>query len=215
MHASEETGLPDRSALLANACAVADAIVLLFGQRVEVVVHDLTTTTIVHIANPYSRRAPGDPSNLQEIDFNPGDTVIGPYEKVNWDGSVLRSISIVQRAADGVATHLICVNADQTDLMAAQRAVAALLPALTSHQQPEALFRNDWHERVNVFVSDWCGARGLRVDALDRDQRRQLLAELATSGALAERNAAAYVARLTGVSRATVYNDLNAGAGKK
>lgn len=198
--------------LLGNAQAMADAAALLFGDRVEVVVHDLATETIAYIANPYSQRSPGDPSNMQEIDFGPNDTVIGPYEKVNWDGSVLRSVSVVLRSDAGAATYVLCINHDQADHQALQRIVQAMMPARPADDQPEALFRNDWHEKLNVFVSDWCAERGARVDALDRDTRRALTSALDASGALSQRNAASYVARLLGVSRATIYNDLKAGA---
>ena len=50
----------------------------------------------------------------------------------------------------------------------------------------------------------------MRIDALGRDDRRALIGDLSASGALAERHAAAYVARMVGVSRATIYNDLKA-----
>lgn len=205
--------MTSRDSLLANTRAVADAIPLILGARVEVVVHDLRTETIVHIANPYSQRKLGDPSNMHEIDFRPTDTVIGPYEKVNWDGSVLRSISVLMRNDAGTAEFVLCINHDQVDLQSLQRAVQGLLPARPAGEQPEALFRNDWHEKLNLYVSDWCGERSLRADTLDREARRELVAALNESGALSERNAASYVARLLGVSRATVYNDLKASAG--
>jgi predicted transcriptional regulator YheO len=202
----------EQATLRAKAGATADAIGLLFGARVEGVVHDLSSGTIAHIVNPYSHREPGDPSNVSDVDFLKHDMVIGPYEKVHWDGTILRSISIVQRTPQGRAAFMICVNYDQSDLQAVQRAVEALLPTKPTGQQPDDLFRNDWHERLNIFVSDWCQSRGARVDGLSRSDRRALLAELDSSGALAERNAAAYVGRLLGVSRATIYNDLKAGA---
>jgi predicted transcriptional regulator YheO len=195
---------------LQNARATAEAIHLLFGARVEVVVHHLPAGTIAHIVNPFSHRVPGDPSNVEDVDFQKEDMVIGPYEKIHWDGSVLRSISIVQRSDDGHPIYMICVNADQSDLMTLQQAVAALIPTKPGADQSAEVFRNDWHERLNIFVSDWCRAREARVDALPRPLRRELLAELEHSGALNERNAAAYIARLLGVSRATVYNDLKA-----
>ncbi len=205
--------MSNRKTLLTNARAVADAIPLILGIRAEVVVHDLSSETIAYIANPYSQRKLGDPSNMQEIDFRPTDTVIGPYEKVNWDGSVLRSISVVMRDDTGNAEFVLCINHDQADLQNLQRAVQGLLPARPAGGQPEALFRNDWHEKLNIFVSDWCAERSLRPDALDREARRGLVSALDDSGALSERNAASYVARLLGVSRATVYNDLKANAG--
>ena len=200
--------MPDRETLLHNAITVADAMVALFGTRVEVVVHDVPAATIRHIANPLSHRTVGDPSNIDDIDVNTGETIIGPYEKINWDGSLIRSISIVQRAVDGSVPFLICVNFDQSDLQAAQRAMQALMPAAPSIAQPEALFRKDWHERVNVFVTEWCATHDTGVGTLTKPQRKDLLRALEASGALAERNAAAYVARVLGISRATVYNDL-------
>ena len=192
-----------------NACATADAIARLFGARVEVVVHDLTAEHIAHIANPMSQRSIGDPSNMHEIDLGEAP-VIGPYEKVNWDGSTLRSISILQRRADGTAAYVICINHDQADLLALRRVAEALGPAPLENEEPQVLLRNDWHERLNSYASAWCRDRGVRIDALRRDDRRALIGDLSASGALAERHAAAYVARMVGVSRATIYNDLKA-----
>ncbi|GAA6177312.1 helix-turn-helix transcriptional regulator [Sulfitobacter pacificus] len=202
-----------RCTLQANARAWADAIPLIMGARVEVVIHDLASETIAYIANPYSRRKPGDPSNMQDIDFRPTDTIIGPYEKVNWDGSVIRSISVVMRNVDGEAEFVLCINHDQADLLTLQNAITGLLPARPAQGQPEALFRNDWHDRLNIFVSDWCAERSLRIDGLDRDRRRELIAALDASGGLSQPNAASYVARVLGVSRATIYNDRKANAG--
>lgn len=204
--------MSERRSLLANAAAFADAISGLFGNRVEVVVHDLTTETIAHIANAFSQREPGDPSNMKEVDFRKSDRVIGPYEKVNWDGHVIRSVSVTIRDASGRAQYMLCINHDQADVQNLHRLVSAMLPAGPDKGQPEALFRNDWHEKLNVFVSDWCAERGYRVEALQREHRREVLHALDASGALSERNAASYVARLLGVSRATVYNDLKASA---
>jgi len=201
-----------REQMLSNARASADAISLLFGRCAEVVVHDLASETIAHIANPYSQRRPCDPSNMTEIDFRPSDTVIGPYEKVNWDGNTLRSISVVWRDEAGVPQFVVCINHDQSDLQALTNAVSALMPLKPAEQKPDTLFRNDWHENLNTFVSEWCRERGLRLDGLGRDDRRLLIAELDKSGALNERNAATYIARLIGVSRATIYNDLKAGS---
>lgn len=193
-----------------NACATAEAVARLFGPRVEVVVHDLHEERIAHIANPMSQRSIGDPSNLHEIELGGSGPVIGPYEKVNWDGATLRSISILQRDASGRAVYVICVNHDQADLLALRRLAEALGPAPLDDPGPPALLRNDWHDRLNGFANAWCRDRGVRIDALGRNDRRALVEALSTSGALAERHAAAYVARMLGVSRGTIYNDLKA-----
>lgn len=195
------------NSVLANACATADAMVALFGPRVEVVVHDLNAECIAYIANPLSQRSIGDPSNMHEIDLGDAE-VIGPYEKVNWDGATLRSISILQRCSDGTAAFVICVNHNQADLLALRRVAQSLGSTPLEATGPQMLLRNDWHERLNNYASTWCRDRGLRIDMLGREDRRTLVGDLSTSGALAERHAAAYVARMVGVSRATIYNDL-------
>ena len=69
--------------------------------------HDLSTETVVHIANPFSHRELGEPSLLHEIDFRPDVSLIGPYEKVNFDGRRLKSVSAVLRDQGGRAVAAI------------------------------------------------------------------------------------------------------------
>ncbi|MFM6853747.1 MAG: PAS domain-containing protein, partial [Sphingopyxis sp.] len=52
------------AALLQSHFATADGIALLFAPYVEVVIHDLSTQLVAHIANPMSHRRPGDSSQL-------------------------------------------------------------------------------------------------------------------------------------------------------
>src|SRR5471032_1406661 len=68
--------------LLARYSAIADGIVLLFPPYTEVVIHDLSTQTVVHVANNQSKRELGDESSLDDIEFDPDESVIGPYEKL-------------------------------------------------------------------------------------------------------------------------------------
>jgi predicted transcriptional regulator YheO len=83
---------------LAAYAPVCDAIALLFQPYAEVVLHDLSTETVVYLSNPFSKRELGEPSLLHEIDFKSSDVIIGPYEKVNWDGRRIKSVSAVLRA---------------------------------------------------------------------------------------------------------------------
>src|SRR5580658_3256804 len=100
------------SGLIARYGPVADGLAALFHPHVEVVLHDLATRTVAYIANNLSRRSPGDESGLDEIGFEAAEAVIGPYEKVGWDGGRLRSVSIVARDDSGVAIGVVCVNMD-------------------------------------------------------------------------------------------------------
>src|SRR5260370_5059630 len=76
--------------LLARYRSIADGIVQLFPPYTEVVIHDLSTQTVVYVANNQSKRELGDDSSLDDIEFDPEESVIGPHEKLRWDGRTIR-----------------------------------------------------------------------------------------------------------------------------
>lgn len=187
-----------------------DAIALLLQPQAEVVLHDLATETVAYIANPFSRREIGEPSFLHEIDFRPDVTLIGPYEKVNFDGRRLKSISAVLRDQDKRAIGVLCINLDVTHLQTAIELLTTLTMVPAGAGQPAVLFQEDWHERINKYVHDWTARHGVPVTHLNREQKRQLVAELALDGAFGGKHAAAYISRVLQMSRASVYNYLRA-----
>ncbi len=189
--------------------AVADGIAALFAPYVEVVIHDLATESIAYIANPQSRRVPGDPSQLDDVHFAPGQRVIGPYEKTNWDGRRMKCVSIVLRDGEN-AVGLLCINTDVSAFDQIRRALDGFLGAPPQDENVRALFVHDWHERINRFITDWCADHNMPISAIDRTARRELIGALQGIGAFEARRAPAYVARILGVSRATVYNELSA-----
>ncbi|WP_431300698.1 helix-turn-helix transcriptional regulator [Tabrizicola sp. BL-A-41-H6] len=189
--------------------AVCDAIALLLQPHAEVVLHDLATETVAHIANPFSRREVGEPSLLHEIDFRPDVGLIGPYDKLNFDGRRVKSVSAVLRGWDGVAIGVLCINLDVTQLQAAIDLLGALT-RVPQTEQPAVLFKEDWHERINQYVHAWTNRQGIAIGDLSRDQKRQLVLELAGDGAFGGKHAAAYISRVLQMSRASVYNYLRA-----
>ena len=193
---------------LAPYLPVCDAVALLFRPHAEVVLHDLGSQSVVHIAGNFSQRVLGEPSLLDEIGFDPNETIIGPYEKVNWDGRRLKSISIVLSAASK-AIGVLCINVDVSQFHALMQTLSALATVPAGVEKPQALFKEDWHERINEFVQQWTQSRGLAVTSLSRAEKRELVADLAANGAFGGRNAAAYISRILGLARATVYNYLN------
>ncbi|MBL9055368.1 MAG: PAS domain-containing protein [Rhodobacteraceae bacterium] len=190
-----------------------DAIALLLQPQAEVVLHDLATETVAHIANPFSRRDIGEPSLLHEIDFRPDVAVIGPYEKVNFDGRRLKSVSAVLRDPGGRAIGVLCINLDVTHLHTAIELLTNLTRLPAGAGQPAVLFHEDWHERINQYVHGWTARNGTSVADLSRAQKRQLVGELASDGAFGGRHAAAYISRVLQMSRASVYNYLRAAKG--
>jgi len=186
-----------------------DAIALLLQPQAEVVLHDLATETVAHISNPFSHREVGEPSLLHEIDFRPEVALIGPYEKVNFDGRRLKSVSAVLRE-DGRAVGVICINLDVTHLQSAIELLTALTRVPLGAGQPAVLFQEDWHERINQYVHAWTARNGVVIAGLSRAQKLQLVGELAAEGAFGGKHAAAYVSRVLQMSRASVYNYLRA-----
>ncbi len=169
--------------------------------------HDLVTETVVHLSNPFSKRELGEPSLLHEIDFKPSDIIIGSYEKVNWDGRRIKSVSAVLRT-NGKSIGILCINMDVSHFHAVMQTLNALVAVPQSPGKPASLFKEDWHDRINEYIQSWTRARGLAVTEMSRAQKQQLVADPAGDGAFGGRNAAAYISRVLGLGRATVYNHL-------
>jgi predicted transcriptional regulator YheO len=181
----------------------------LFAPFVEVVLHDLARDIVACIANPFSPREIGDPSHLSETEFPPDAEVMGPYEKVNYDGRLIKAISILLRDTDGTPVGMMCINADVTEFDAVRRALQGFLGKTEPTDATVALFRDDWHEKINRFVAAWTAEHATTVARLDRGARRALIEALYINGAFEGGRAPAYVAAILGLSRATVYNELS------
>ncbi len=193
---------PDRlPPILVDVAATAQAITTLFHPHVEVVLHDVARDRVVAIWNAFSARKPGAESLLEPellADVPPGQ-VLGPYEQVDRHGRRLSSVSV--RVDDG--RLLLCLNFDRSAIDSAVQMLSAL--AAPREEQPGALFQRDWRAHVNGLIDDWCREHGVARSALRRAGRLALVADLDARGVFDTRNAAAHVATVLGVSRATVY----------
>ncbi|MNV99953.1 hypothetical protein D3C71_1953880 [compost metagenome] len=74
--------------------------------------------------------------------------------------------------------------------------------------QPDALFRNDWQERINTFLQAWLQAHNLSLQTLKMKDKRNLVLALHAEGAFEGRSGADYVANVLSMGRATVYKYL-------
>ena len=185
--------------------AVADGIALLFSGYVEVIIHDLQSQTVVHIANNISNRQLGDPSALEDVTFDAGEVNFGPYEKCNWDGRNIRSVSTVLRDGDKNAIGVLCINLNIAPLEGMRDVLEQFLSQANTTAQPEKLFHDDWQERINLFVSNWLSDRKLPLSALNRQGKQELVNALYKSGAFKGKNTPDYVAKTLGLGRATVF----------
>ncbi|GAA2207579.1 PAS domain-containing protein [Nonomuraea monospora] len=186
----------------APACA---AIAKLLAPHAEVVLHDPATDRVLAVWNPLTRRGAGDPSMLGELDrLDPADDdVYGPYEKTLPDGRRLSSVSAVLRDDGGEPAAVLCVNLDRTPLEQAAALLAAF--AAPAAPRPEAMFEQDWTERVHQIVGGYVREHGRAVERLTRDDRLAVLAELDAAGVFAVRRAVPFVAGALRTSRSTLY----------
>lgn len=200
---------PEFDPALDNFRAVADAIATLFFPHAEVVLHDLRTQKVDYIANNLSKREIGDDSSLEDmLSEDVSDRNIGPYEKLNWDGQKIRSLSTVLRDSEGRPLAVLCINLNISLFENAKAALDLFLSPSKLIPQPDSLFRDDWQERINTFLHAWMRERQLSLNLLTRDHKRELVLALHAEGAFKGKSASNYVANVLGMGRATVYKHL-------
>lgn len=196
--------------LLARTRAFADGVATLFFPYAEVVIHDLKTQRVAYIANNLSRRKIGDDSALERAELSAQEPVIGPYAKRNYDGATMRSVSIVVNGDAGRAIGLVCINFNVGVFEQAYAALAQFVSGARLTRQPDAIFQDDWQERINTFIHAWLTQRRAALNMLSRDQKRALVQELFANGAFKGRSAAEYIARILNMGRATVFKHVKA-----
>lgn len=183
---------------------VAEAICLLLSPHVEVIIHDFKTGCVGAIFNNLSKRKIGDESLLDEKEkFS---DLLPPYFKINWDGRKMKSVSALLKNQAGKAIGLLCINLDISKWEQMHHFIIDFMQSKV--EQPDCLFKNDWREKINVYVSTYLKNNGQCLEYLDRVEKRKLLLELWKEGAFETKNAASYVADVLQISRATVYNYL-------
>lgn len=192
-----------------NYKAIADSIALLLFPHAEVIVHEVKSQTVIHIANNFSKRKLGDDSALdQELGDFRSSASIGPYEKINWNGQKIRSITSVLYDQNGQAEFLLCINLNFSVLEQAREALDAFFQVSRLIPQPDTLFRDDWQERINTFLHTWLKERNLSLHTLKMKDKRTLVEALHAEGAFEGRSGADYVANVLSMGRATVYKYL-------
>lgn len=190
--------------------ATADAIAKIFKPYVEVVIHNTDTKRIHYIANCFSGRAVGSPSSFSGTSVKELDTQnpVGPYEKINWNGRELKSISSVLRSGTGDMIGLLCINIDISAFSRIERAISNFIGEDATIEQPDVLFKQDWHEKINLFVVKWARSHDLSIEKMSKENQKRLIKDLVHNGAFVGKNVAQYVASILNIGRATVYKYL-------
>lgn len=188
---------------------IAEAISVLLYPHAEIVLHDLKTKCIWAIFNNFSKRKIGDESLLQEVkNISELPNVFPVYFKTNWDGKRLKSITTTLKNYKGVPIGLFCINLDVSKWEEIGHFLLQWSQGVEKETQPEILFKDDWRERINTYVSEYLKKENLSLKNLHKEKKRDLVHSLHREGAFSAKNAAYYIADVLDISRATIYNYL-------
>lgn len=189
---------------------IAQAISLLLYPHAEVLIHDFTTGQIAAIYNSFSKRKVGDQSLLEnELSLRTLPDIFPPYAKVNWDGRQMRSVTATLRDAKNNPVGFLCINLDISKWEEIGRFLTGWLEGMAvSEERPETLFKDDWQDKINTFVTDYMKQEGFSLKNITRAQKKKLVQILHEKGAFQAKNAAFYIADVLEISRATIYNYL-------
>lgn len=186
-----------------------EALVRFLSPFGEVVIHDVASQTIRHIAGNLSNREVGDPSFLEELNLSTQpDAIVGPYRKTAADGRLIKSISVFLRGDLQASDLLLCINMDASYFETVREVLSQFISSPPN--QPENPFADDWLEKLNEFIARWSLEQRVTVRGMTPDDRKRLLTALRARGVFDRPKAAIAVAAAFGVSRATVYQDLRA-----
>lgn len=195
--------------LLKDYFSVAEAITALLHPHAEVVIHDLKTGKIAAIYNNFSKRTVGDESLIKEFtDYTHLPDVFPVYTKMNWDGRKLKSSTATLRNKNNIPIGLLCINLDVSKWEEFRHLLDQWSNIQSYKKQPTVLFKDDWREKINLYVSDYLIKENLTFKMLSKEKKRDLIKLLHEEGAFKAKNAATYVADVLDLSRATIYNYL-------
>ncbi|RUS00729.1 helix-turn-helix transcriptional regulator [Pectobacterium polaris] len=187
--------------------SMADGIAALFFPAVEVAIHDVKKGKVAYLANNLSRRQIGDDAGLEQLELGELSTLTGPYEKLNWDGRKMRSVSILIPQQDSLG-YVFCINFSTARFEDARNALDLFLSVNRLQPQPTQLFEHDWQEKINTYLHAWLAENNTSLTTLTRSQKKAVVVSLYNQGAFNVRNSADYIAKVLSMGRATVYKHI-------
>jgi predicted transcriptional regulator YheO len=189
--------------------SVAQAINILLHPYGEIVIHDLKTGQVAAIYNNFSKRKVGDESLIEDLeDYEELPDVFPIYSKMNWDGRKMKSSTATLRDKKGKPIGLLCINLDISKWEEVHHFLGEWLGNVGYQNQSDVLFKDDWREKINAYVSEYLKREGASLKALSKEKKRELIKALHQEGAFKAKNAASYMADVLDLSRATIYNYL-------
>ncbi|MDR1029750.1 MAG: helix-turn-helix transcriptional regulator [Treponema sp.] len=185
-----------------------------FGDRCEIVLHDLTRDynhTIIDIRNGHitGRQIGGCGSNLGLEVLNgrldEGDRF--NYVTTTPDGKILRSSSIYLKNAAGGVIGSICINLDITETIRFEDFLRKYNHFETSQDE---FFAQDINSLLEFLIRQARQLIGKPTGEMNKEERQTFLSHLDSRGAFQIAKSSIRICRELGISKFTLYNDLDA-----
>ncbi|MGU3472066.1 transcriptional regulator [Paenibacillus sp. D51F] len=193
---------------------LAQGIAAQFGERCEVVVHDWSQpyeSTIVHIEHGHvTGRKIGDPGTNLGLEVMRGTSEGGHrqnYVTRTKDGRLLRSTSIYLKNDAGTAIGALCINFDISELLAAEKALQGLV-GMQELQPVQESFVSNVSDLLDSLIQEAEDAVGRPPALMSREERIRFIALLDRKGAFLVKKAGEKVCAYLGISKYTLYSDL-------
>ena len=197
---------------------IAAGIAAQFGDKCEVVIHDVSGShpehTIVHIENGYiSGRKVGDGASsvvleqLQHQNEQPQDHLC--YLTRTPDGKILKSSSLYIRNSRGAVTAIFSINYDITNIMMMHQELGEFMLTRDREQsEPEKIINvnNVLSELIEQSVS----LVGKPVALMNKDDKVRAIRFLSDAGAFLVTKSGDKVAKYFGISKYTLYSYIDA-----
>jgi len=182
-----------------------DSIGKLFYPNVEVVLHDLDSRKVAHIVNSFSKRVAGDsmisdPKDLSSVTSD----IIGPYSKVNIDGTKLKTVSTIIRDTKQVPIGVICINF-KAEVFEKMYESLKILLNIEEENQPQTLFSQDWKVHTHNTINKYLNENNLILENLKTKEKKELIIHLNSEGIFSIRNVIPYLCKALEISRAAIY----------
>ncbi len=190
-----------------------------FGSKCEVVLHDLTEDynhTIIDIRNGHitNRLVGGCGSNLG-LEVLSGHVVNGNrynYVTTTSDGKILRSSSIYIEDENGKVIGSLCVNLDITDTIQFEGFLKQYNHFETTQNE---FFAQDVNSLMDYLIQQAQVLVGKEPRNMNKQERMSFLSFLDEKGAFQISKSSNRICDELGISKFTLYNDLEAIRGAK
>jgi len=208
-----EVGQPLRdSPLFEQLKSVATAVVAMFGESCEVVIHDpsdLEHSIIWIQGNVTNRQVGGCITDLGLAKVQSGDTEdLFSYTTTTPDGRALKSSSVFIRDPGGQLVCIVCINFDMTPFISFAQALNGFCGERQEHEISE-VFSDDVGDVLSALITEGAHEIGRPVSTMTKEDRLALIGHLERKGAFGFKKSVPLIAERLGVSRFTIYNYLN------